>query len=140
MITVSAVLKFALVMNLEMELFIPTHKTSGDRGLERMERISFVLPQLTNILISYEEFLLDFECVSYIMWKVLRYLCFCSQSSSWENRKSDLSEWKRTLTKLEECSNPKAPRGHALWDYTSEVWGYSCSATALCAFEFQPGW
>lgn len=67
MITVSAVLKFALVMNLEMELFIPTHKTSGDRGIERMERTAFLLPQLMNILIRYEEFLLDFEGVSYIM-------------------------------------------------------------------------
>lgn len=35
---------------------------------------------------------------------------------------------------------PEAPRGHALWAYTSEQWGCSCSATAVCASEFQPGW
>lgn len=88
---VSAALKLALVMNLEIKLFIPTYKTSGDRELERVQRTAFVLPLLMNILISYEGFYLILWAVSYIMWKVLHYMCFCSQSCGWESRKSDLS-------------------------------------------------
>lgn len=47
-------------MNPEIELFIPTYKTGGDKELERVERTAFVLPQLMNILVSYDELLLDF--------------------------------------------------------------------------------
>lgn len=101
-------------MNLEIELFIPVYKTSGDRELEREERTAFVLSQLVNILIRYEEFLLDFVgCVLRYMKCTPLYLLLLPIQLLREQKKGFEGVEERGHL-IEECSNTKNPKGHAL--------------------------
>lgn len=131
-IPVSVVQKFALVMNLEIELFIPIYKTSGDRELEREERTAFVLPQLVNILRKYEEFLLDFlVCVlRYVKCTPLYLLLLPIQQL--REQKKGFEEVEERGHLVEECSNPKNPKGHALSLHLGGVRVFVLSYCCLC--------
>lgn len=99
-ISISVVQKFALIMNLEIEFFIPT---SGDRELGREERTAFVLPWLMNILIRCEEFLLDFGgCVLHYMKGTPLYLLLLPIQQLREQKKlfEEVEEWGHWLNFL----------------------------------------